>query len=177
MVKKLFKSALYFFFFLFFLIYLTPKVNIYYLFEQKLQKFAVIISKEDLQDTGFKLNIKNLEVSYKEIESVKISKMECNIFAFYNTISIKDIKLAKALNSFLPRKIQNLKIVYSILNPLNIFLSAKGEFGDLDAKFNISEFAIHLNLKPSKLMLQSYKNTLNNLRKTQNGDYTYDQSF
>ncbi len=177
MVKKFFKSVLYFLFFIVSLMYLTPKVNIYYLLEQKLKPFGVIVSKEDLEDTGYNLNIENLHVSYKEIKSLKISKMECNIFAFYNSINIKDIELAKALSSFLPRKIKDVKISYSIVNPLNIFASAKGEFGDLEAEFNLSEFRLHLNLKPSKLMLHSYENTLNNMKKTQNGDYTYDQSF
>ena len=47
----------------------------------------------------------------------------------------------------------------------------------LDAKYNIAENSLHLDLKPSKIMFQNYKNTLSTLVKTENGEFTYDKTF
>lgn len=177
MVKKIFKSLGYLLFFILSVSYLSPKENMYYYLEQELKPHGVIISKENIIDELLYLNVDSLNVSYKEIDSMMINNMQFNIFALYNHIGLDDIKLAKALSAFVPVNITSVNIYYSILNPLNITASAQGEFGEMKASFNILEYTLHVNLLASKLMLQSYKNTLKNLTKTENGEYTYDKSF
>lgn len=177
MVKKISKSLGYFLFFMVSLMYLTPKVNIYYFIEKELKPHGVIISSENVQDKAYFLDVENLNISYKEIQSVKVENLSCYIFAIYNKITVNDIKLASALGSFVPINIQKLNVEYSIFNPLNIVANASGDFGEAKASFNIAEYSLHLDLKPSKIMIKSHQNTLKQLKKTENGEYTYDQSF
>lgn len=139
--------------------------------------YGVIISEEKINDKGYYLSIDNLNISYKEIQSMLVDNVDIYIFTLYNKVSFHNIKLAKALSAFIPVNITNVDLHYSVFNPLNIMASAKGEFGEMRASFDISEYSLHLDLVPSKLMLKSYKSTLRNLKKVENGEYTYDKNF
>ena len=87
MVKKIAKFLAYAFFFMLVLMYLTPKVNIYYFLEEQLKPYGVIISEETLTDKGYGLKVENMDVSYKEIQSMKITRLDCNVFLVYNKVS------------------------------------------------------------------------------------------
>ena len=58
MVKKFLKFIGYFLFFIFMLIFFSPKENLYYLAEKELAKKSILISKESIKDSGFSFNIK-----------------------------------------------------------------------------------------------------------------------
>ena len=177
MVKKIVIFFAYTLFFLSALMYFTPKSSIYFFLEKKLEQVDVVVSSEDIQDSGFTLHIKNADISFKSISSVDIKETNINIFAIYNSINFKDITLSSTARSFAPLKIENIKIVHSIFNPLNVKIHSVGEFGELDAEFNIVDNSIHLELKPSKVMSKNYKNTLKKLSKTENGEFVYDKTF
>lgn len=177
MVKRISKLLGFILFFIISVMYLSPKENMYYFLEKELKPYGVVVSKENIEDRAYYLNINNLNVSYKEIESMLIDNSDFYIFVLYNQVSLTNIKIEKALSVFIPVNIESVNLYYSIFNPLNVIASAKGEFGELDASFNITENRLHLDLFPSKLMLKSYKNTLRKLKKTENGEYTYDKSF
>ncbi|QOY53911.1 hypothetical protein HUE87_08385 [Candidatus Sulfurimonas marisnigri] len=165
----------YFLFFTLAIMYFTPKVSVYYYLEQKLNSYSVIVSKEDVKDNGFGLSIKDAVVSVKTVDSATISNIEINLFTVYNTIDFKGITLSPVATSFLPLHVKSVNIKYSIFDPLNIKAVSVGEFGEVDSYFNIIDRVFHLNLKPSKIMLKDYKNTLKNLKKSENGEYIYEK--
>ena len=177
MVKKIIIFFAYTLFFLSALMYFTPKSSVYFFLEEKLEQVDVVISSEDIQDSGFALNIKNANVSFKSISSVDINEANIKIFAIYNSVNFKNITLSSTAKSLAPLKIESIEVVYSIFNPLNVTIHAIGEFGESESKFNIADKSLHLELKPSKVMSQNYKNTLKNLSKTENGEFVYDKTF
>jgi len=177
MVKKLFIFLGYTLFFMSALIYFTPKISIYYFLEEELQKQGVVISAEEVVDSGFSLQLSHANVSYKGIDSARVANLEVNIFELYNSVNAQDILLSSAAESFVPLKINTIDVSYSILNPLHVTGNAEGEFGSLEMEYTILENSVELMLEPSKLMLKSHKSTLRNFVKSEDGGYSYVKTF
>jgi len=177
MVKKLALFLAYLIFFMSALLYFTPKVSLYYFLEEQLKKEGVVISSEEIVDNGFTLSIMDADLSIKSINSASILRSDIGVFLIYNYVKLKDIKLASTLKSFIPLHLDSVDIYYSIFNPLNIELYGVGEFGKIDGFFDITKMIMHLNLKPSKLMMKNNANTLRNFKKDINGEFSYDKTF
>ncbi len=177
MVKKIALFFAYSIFFILALMYFTPKSSIYYLLETELKKHDAILSFEEVVDSGFSLKIKHANLSVKSMSSANIDEATIKIFAIYNSINIEEITLSSTAKPFVPLRVQSADIVYSIFSPLNIYAHSVGEFGEVDAIVNILDNSLHLELKPSKLMLKEFKNTLQNLEKTENREFVYDKTF
>ncbi len=177
MVKRILSFFSYVLFFTVAVMYFTPKVSIYYLLEEQIKPYNIIVSSEDHVDSGFTLNLKNANISVKSIESATIDEIDMKLFVLYNVVNLKGITLSSTAKYFAPLNIENANIVYSIFNPLNVKAHSVGEFGELDATFNIAERTLHIDLLPSKEMLKDYKSTLKNLTKDENGEFTYDKTF
>ena len=175
MVGRLSKFFGYTLFFLLALMYFTPKVSLYYLLESKLLEHSIIVDKETIIDNGLSLSIENASVNVKSIESAKIENINLKVFGVYNKVSLENIKLSSVAASMLPTDISSVDITYNIFNPLQVSAEAIGGFGEAKVSFNIPEMALHLDLKPSKKMLSSHRQTLRNLKKSKEGDYSYDK--
>ncbi len=177
MVKKIMKFFAYMVFFVVALLYFFPKVSLFYFLEQQLQPLDLIVSSEKLKDTGFILKVQDGVVSFKSIESAKIKEIEIGLFVLYNTIKIQDITLSSTASSFVPLKIEEGEIIYSVIDPLHVNARLQGEFGKLRASYNIVERSVELVLEPSKLMLNDYRATLRSFKKDEKGEYIYEKTF
>ena len=177
MVKKIAIFFSYTLFFITALMYFTPKDSIYFFLEEKLKKVDIVISSEQVNDSGFSLKIADADIYFKSISSANINEASIRVFAIYNSINFKNITLSKTAKSFAPLNIASVQAVYSILNPLNAKINAIGDFGILEAQYNILDKTLNLVLKPSKNMLKNYKHTLRKLSKTKNGEFIYDKTF
>ena len=174
---KVFKLFGLMIFFILSLIFFMPKVNLYYKLEQVLQQQNIIISNEKLNDNGFNLEIKDATVFFDSLESAKIEHLDISTLILYQSLNIQNIKLSGIASSFIPISIENISIKHMIINPLNITISANGEFGTLNGSLHIIDKNLHITLKLSKQMLKRYKKTLKYLEKNKNGDYNYDTIF
>ncbi len=177
MVKKLALFFAYLSFFMLALMYFTPKVSIYYFLETQLKPYDVIISSESVQDSGLTLSIEDGVVFVKSIDSAKIKNVDITILGLYNALSVSEIELSSVAASFVPLKIAQVDIIYSVIDPLNITANAVGEFGEVQAIANLLERIVHVKLVPSALMKKDYKHTLKNLKKSENGEFVYDKTF
>ena len=173
MVKKVLKFFIYLLFFKAMLIFFMPKENLYYLAEKELAKKSLVISKENIKDSGFIFNIENAHISMKEIQSAVISNIELKLFLFFNRLRVENIHISQSFKNFLPLNIDKVDISYSILDPLNIIIKADGGFGVLNGSFNLIDRALFVVLKPSKLMYLDYKTLLRNFKKNKDGEYIY----
>ena len=174
---KLMKFFAYIAFFIFILIYFMPKISTYYFLENQLKKYDVIISGEELIDTGYSLKIKHGTVSIKAVDGAKVSDIDVQIYAFYNSVNINNIYLSSMASTFIPLKVEKANIVYSVIDPLNINAMAYGEFGEIRAKFDLLERILRVKLTPSKLMLKKYQKTLKNFKKSKKGEYIYEKNI
>ena len=163
-------------FFLFFvgsLLYFLPKSSLYYYGEKELYKHKVILSEELIKERGFSLELEDSKLFYDSLESAKISSIEIRPFLVHNSIIAKDIVLTDIAVSFLPLKIEDVKVTYSIFNPLNIVAKVEGEFGHADITIGIVDKKINLHLIPSELMLKKYTKSLRMFKKDEQGEYHY----
>ena len=177
MVKKLGVFLAYVIFFLLSLMYFTPKVSIYYFLEQQIKEFDVVISNEEVIDRGFTLDIKHSDVSVKSIDSASISEVYVNVFGLYNSIGLREVLLSSTAKTFIPLQVESVNISYTIFDPLHVNAKAIGEFGKAYASFSVLERSLHVRLLPSDKMMKSYKSTLRNFKKDENGEYIYDKNF
>lgn len=173
MVKKLALFFAYFIVFVFALIAFTPKESIYYFAEQQLQVFDVVISKENLDDKFFALEIEDATVYGQNIEAARVEKTTATLLGVYNSIDVENVQLASFVESFLPKDIQHISVSYSIFNPLELTIFANGDFGEIEGGISLVEQKLLLVLKPSKLMRSKYRTTLREFKKESNGEYSY----
>ncbi len=176
-MKKLMKFFAYVLFFIIALMYFTPKVSFFYLLEEQLKPYGVIISSEKLSDRGFSLDIDDAVISYKSIESAQVSNANIKIFVLYNSIKVKDVKLSSTVSSFVPLSVYSANIVYSVLDPFYVKGKLEGEFGEADITYEIAQKRVNIVLRPSKLMLNRYKSTLKDFKQDENGEYVYEKTF
>jgi len=177
MVKKISIFFGFTLFFIYSLIYFTPKQSVYYLAEHKLKDYGVIVSKEKVHDSGFALHINNANIFIKGISSAVAKKTKIMCLLFYNSVIVKNITLLSVAKNFIPLHIKSVYIHYSIINPINVMLNANGEFGSAFGSVNLLKRVIVIHLLPSKKMLRNYHSTLNMLKKDKNGGFVYEQSF
>ena len=177
MVKKLMKFLAYLLFFVVALAMFMPKSSFYFLLEENLKKFNVVVSNEELSSDIFSLYIHNLELTTKGIDSALIKEADVTLLVFYNHLALRDIQLSSIIEAYAPSKVKNLDVKYSVINPLEVELEASGEFGKVYGTFNIQTRSLELSLKPSKKMLREYKKTMRFLKKSENGEYIYAKTF
>jgi len=123
------------FFLLLLLLWLfAPKVELYYLLEKNLKKEGIIISNESLQDTWFGLTIKNADIYVKGANMVHINELKLNIFFFYNTLHINTLTTDAIVQNVAPKKIENIRVTYSVLKPLKATLNGMGSFGTIEGQ-------------------------------------------
>jgi len=177
MVMKISKFSAYAFVFLLSLMYLTPKINLYYFLENKLSEKSVVIDNEDIYDHGFSLSIHHASINVKSIESAQIQDINVKVLGIYNSVSLKNITLASVAANMIPTNIQEVYASYSIFDPFHLNASAAGDFGDATLSLGLLDGVLHIDLNPSKKMKSSYRQTLRNLKKSKEGVYTYDKTF
>lgn len=177
MVNKLSKIFAYSMFFILALMYFVPKLSIYYLVEQEIQKYGIVIDNEEVIDNGFSLSIQNAEINVKSINSASIKNVNIKIFGVYNNVLLQNIKLSSVAASMVPTDIEEVEITHSLFNPLHISAVANGGFGELEVDFDLLDMTLHLELLASKKMLSSYRGILRNLKKNKEGVYIYDKTI
>lgn len=177
MVKKTVSFFGYFLFFLFVLTYFAPKENLYYLFEQKIKSYGITIGGEKIKESSFSMQIDDAKVYVESIKSADISNAKFLILLAYNTLEIKNIDLDGILVMFLPMKVEKINLTHTLLEPFTLHISAVGEFGKIDAQFNLLHQHMHAVMVPNYIMFQKYQITLNMFQEAQNGEYIYEKDI
>lgn len=177
MVKKVLKFLSFTLFFLMALMIFIPKESVYYFAEKQMKAFDVVVSNEKLTENIFSLHIKNLEISAKGVDSAVIQEADIKLLLMYNSLNFEKIQLSSVVEAYAPSNIEHIELQYTLVNPLNVIVNAKGDFGEAHASFNLLKRAANVVLKPSKRMLSNYRRTLHFFKKSQNGEYVYAKTF
>jgi hypothetical protein len=145
--------------------------------EKYIKNYDVVISNEKLQEKFFDLNIKNMNVSVKEIDSAKIENGDIILSLLYNKIELDKIKLSSMAEAVFPINIEKIYAVYTIFNPIQINGKANGDFGKADIKISLLDRKVIVILHPSKIIYSKYRAILREFKKLKNGEYKYEESF
>ena len=165
-------------FFIIILIAGLPKTNIYYFIEHKIIDKNIKIINETIDDNLFSFSLASLDILYNKINVAQVGKISIFPYFLSNSIEIQGVVISDLLNDTIPSNIQNIKIVYSLLNPLNIELYAEGDFGVVQGDIGIftqlltAKIEINDRFKNRYLQLLGNKNIV----KTEMG-YIYEYQF
>jgi len=170
MVKRIVGGFLLFFIFMWLL---APKQELYYLLEKKLKENDIILSNETVTDTWFGLKIKNADVYVKGIKMANTSNLQLNIFFFYNTLNVENIKIDESLQAMAPKSIDELNVKYSLLNPLNVTIDGLGSFGTASGTVALKAKQVHIDFLVAK-DIQTIKKFL---KKDKTGGWYYETSY
>jgi hypothetical protein len=162
-MKYLLKTIIYIILTIIFIFAFAPKKEIILFGEQILSVYKINIVKQP-DDT---------KIYYDDIFVAKVKIIEVNLMMYNNAINIKDIKIDKDYEVFVPTKIDNVDITYNLLEPTFVHLTSKGQFGEVNASYNILNASVYIQLAPSNILLNN-KDVMNNFVKTKNG-YIYEK--
>ena len=152
---------------------LAPKQELYYLLEKELKKNDIIISNETIKDTWFGLKLLDADVYVKGAKMAEVSEIQLNIFFLYNSLTVKNIHVNKAMQNVAPKSIEEINVQYSIANPLKIQLNGRGSFGVLDGNVAFIDKHILIGFPVAK-EIKSFKKFL---KKDQTGEWKYETNY
>lgn len=130
--------------FLFLSILFFPKENIYYLAEQNLVKYKVVLNNETLNESFGVLKIEDIDVIYNGANVAKIKDITTFFTFFYNKLTLKDAEIFKSLKNIIPLHIDKITAKYTIFYPTKIWFKGSGEFGNIEGNYNIYNKNIYL---------------------------------
>lgn len=159
------------------LLFFAPKENLYYLLENSIKPYGIIVSDETLRERGVGLHVEEAKVYVKEVESAAVEKAAILCLGLYNRLDVRGVRLAPAFEQFFPPAIEAATFSYSVLDPLHIKAEAVGEFGRAEARISLRERLAKVVIAPSELMTSRYAQTLSRLGKDETGGYLYESRF
>jgi len=169
MVKKIISG---FFLLLIFLVIFAPKQQIYYLLEKELAQNDIVISNEKFSDKLFGLTITDADIYVKGIKMAQIKSVDLNIFFLYNQLTINSVHTDKGIQNIVPKSIDNLTAIFSIIKPYKVAIDGVGSFGEVKGGVYLNMNKIFLRLPKTK-DISSFKNFL---KKDKEGLY-YEKFF
>ncbi len=132
------------------LVLFMPKINLYYTLENFLKKEHIMIKEGAIKDRWVALEIKDASVFYDGVASLEAKEIDILPWIFYDKVTLKDVRPAKALTSMFDAKADSITLTYSLLSYKTIMIAAEGDFGTLRGYIDLRERKIHLVLAPSK---------------------------
>ncbi len=169
MAKKLLKGFLFFLALLLLIIIFLPKKNLYYMLEsQLLQENKIILSDETLKDQYLYLDVSNATLYYEGIEAGLVGNIKFVPLIFANIINVDNASFSSEISNIIPKKVQNLRIYHTIIDPLNINITAKGDFGEIFGFISLATQELFLELIPSESMYTKYRGILLKFKKVDN---------
>ena len=150
-MKWLRNFVLYLLLFVAALILFAPKANLYFLLEEKLQPYGVVVDGETPKDRGFWFEIRDADLYVKEIESANAERVSVALFGLYNRVVIEKVTLSPALAKLFPEGVGHIEIIYAVWDPMHLHIAAEGDFGTADALVSIPERSIGADVVPSEL--------------------------
>ena len=154
------------------LLIFMPKVQLYYLLEQALEKQEIRINEAKIDENLFGLGVTDATLFYKGIPVAKVAKTEMLTLLVYNRVKIEHVILDALLKEKFPASVEHLGVRYSVLDPLHVQLSGSGSFGTFEGAYNLRTRKLHIDIVPGKEI-----GTIQQWLKQGEKGYYYETSF
>ena len=164
-------------FFIVMLYLFFPKANLYYKMQERAVQYKVKVFESKIEENLFSLDLLDGKLLYEGVQVATFQKAEIMLLGFYNSIHVHSVLLSGLVKNFLPQKIEQIDVSYSLLHPLELQFWAKGDFGTAEGSYEIQENKINVNLHASKMMQMHFRSSLRAFKKLKNGVYSYEKSL
>jgi len=163
--------------FLMIFMFFLPKANLFYFVQRELKESNLLIDFDTINENGYTLSMTNTTVYLKDIDVLKADIASLDTYLFYNTVVLEEVKLSSLAKEFLPLKINEIKVVYTLSNPTKLFFNGDGEIGKVQGNVDLLDKKVFLILFPSSLMKKRYLKTLRYFHKNKNGELYYEYKY
>jgi hypothetical protein len=173
---KILKYFLYTIFFIFMMIAFLPKENLYYFTLNKLKTLKVDVSQQNIKDNYFSLSVYDADIKYENIKACNIKDLTFLTYILSTKIILNNINIDNNLNKFIPNRLDNIIVKYSLFDPLKIEISSNFKDGSCTGSVDLSTSTIRLDINLSKFFIKKYHNIVKILKK--DGDiYRYEYKY
>lgn len=159
------------------LLFFAPKRQLWYLAEDALKPYGVVLSGEYVSDNGFSLSLENGTLYYDDLKIATLGEVDVTPLLVYNAVTVAPFTFADDMQAFLPGEVEEMKLSYSLVDPVRVHLKAEGEFGSLTGLVNLMHRDGNLTLSPSPELLAKKPLWLKELKKQASGAYTYEVAY
>lgn len=162
--------------FIYLIIAFLPKENLFYLAEQKIKPYNIVLNNESLKDRFFLFEINNGTLFYDGLHVGDVESIDMFLGLFYNQISLKNANFSDSLKQFVPKEITDFTIKSTIFYPIYFWIDGKGDFGEISGSANLYKKSVRLVLNPNKNFLTKYPTIAKEFKKI-NNEYVYEKTF
>jgi len=175
---KLLKYLFIFVVFLEALIIFAPKQRLFNALLHELDINKVNLNSYVFSEDLFFINLKNTNLLYDDIDIAKVNQTNIESYVFYNEIKVNKIKIDESLNSILPSKIDEINIVYSILNPLYVDINVYSPLYKAKGYVDILNKKLIMSINLSKQFKSKYPKIMRQLKFDKDTkEYIYEYSL
>ena len=132
------------------ILFFMPKKEIYYKLEEKLAEKSIKINEASIEEGLFSLNISNAEIYVKGIKMATVENLDFFTLLLYTNIEVENFFIDETLANRLPTKINQVLFSHIGLDPLNIKIVGKGDFGGVDGKIDLNKKVLRVDFNDSK---------------------------
>jgi len=150
-----------------------PKEKLYFALEKKLEAQDIKINEKAIETGIFSLNLLDADIYVKGIKVAHIKKVNVFTLLFTTNINIGALSVDASLKAFIPEKIEQANIIYTILTPLKADVFAHGSFGDIEGIVDLKGRTVRLDFIHTTKEVDLLRA---NLQKDEKGLY-YETSF
>jgi hypothetical protein len=178
-MKNILKKIIYAYLIVLIILSFIPFTNLYFLLNNQLQKNNIFINEKKVSSFLSTVKLNNVQLYYEDIKALKLDVFKVNIYLLYNSINISDITIDEGLKDFLPEKINEVTIYYSILYPTKAFISSDGDFGEVSGHIDFINRKVFITLIASNKFRKSFKKQLSLMQKLTNqvNGYIYEYKY
>ncbi len=177
LVKRIGKFFFYIVLFLALAVFFSPKRQLYYLAESKLQPYGVVLSGEYVDDRGYGLVLSGGTLYYEDLEVAHLGDLTILPLLVYNRIGVTSLTPSDEMRKFLPGTVDEITVRQSVTDPLKVYLQASGGFGRLKGEFDLLSRHLRVSLTPAKALVSSGAAWLREFKKQASGEYLYESTF
>lgn len=153
-----------------------PKEEFFFTLEKFLkEQNRAIISNEVVKDVFVYLSVKNGDFYFENIKIASFNESKIFAFLFFNQLKIESILVDDSFKNMFPQKIDSIQLTHSIINPLNVIISANGEFGVANGILNLKDRTIRVEIIASDTLLKN-RQILSKLKKEED-KLIYESSY
>jgi Cu/Ag efflux protein CusF len=132
------------------IVFLMPKVELYYTLKSFFQPQHIVLAQDSVKDRWFDLKIENLKLLYDGIESAEAETVTVMPWLFYNRLSAANVRAGKDVRKMFDFNAEEVLVTHSVISPFIAKVSAFGNFGKVEGKVDLQAGKVKLICEPSK---------------------------